>query len=289
MASAQSLTGDGVVQPFDLRTDPHDDVLGTVENWLAVRLERGTAVYGNSGATVGFRTDGRKWVRIEWRRASSIREQSWTGVECASVIRGVAMPRLWRSVRWRDDVRGMVWRAEELDLIESGAISSTGVIATDPQLSEMWWRQLSKSLTALGLHETTRVGMTQDHLSRRIAQVFGNEIDTTVSEWSTAHTDLHWGNLTAPDFSILDWENWGLAPRGLDAAILWVHSLAVPELATRISNKFGSELSTRSGRLAQLLLVANIIRLAARRTNPSPLLEPARRAADVILNELRQN
>lgn len=128
--------------------------------------------------------------------------------------------------------------------------------------------------------------MTQEHFSRRISQVFGDGVDSTATEWATAHTDLHWGNLTAPGCVILDWEDWGRAPRGLDAATLWGHSLLVPALAKRVEHEFRAELSTRTGQLAQLLFTANVMRLGARRADPSPLLGPARRAADVLLTEL---
>lgn len=89
-------------------------------------------------------------------------------------------------------------------------------------------RVSEKSLAALAEHQTERVGVRQDHLTRRINQVFPDEVDTTVEEWVTAHTDLHWGNLTAPDCYLLDWEDWGAAPRGYDAAVLWGFSYRFP-------------------------------------------------------------
>jgi hypothetical protein len=38
-----------------------------------------------------------------------------------------------------------------------------------------------------------------------------------VTCWITAHSDLHWASVTAP-LRILDWEGWGRAPEGFDAA-----------------------------------------------------------------------
>ena len=42
--------------------------------------------------------------------------------------------------------------------------------------------------------------------------------DLTVGEWQTVHGDFHWANLTRDPLQILDWEGWGAAPVGYDAA-----------------------------------------------------------------------
>ncbi len=45
--------------------------------------------------------------------------------------------------------------------------------------------------------------------------------------FSTAHGDLHWANLTGPTLTLVDWEGWGSAPVGYDAANLCLRSLYV--------------------------------------------------------------
>lgn len=72
-----------------------------------------------------------------------------------------------------------------------------------------------------------------DRSHRDYLQVF-SDVDTTVEEWTAAHADLAWANLTTPNCYFLDWEDWGTAPRGWDAASLWSESLAVPALADRV-------------------------------------------------------
>jgi hypothetical protein len=103
----------------------------------------------------------------------------------------------------------------------------------------------------------------------------------------TAQADLHWGNLTAPECYLLDWQDRGAAPRGYDAAVLWGFSLLVPTMADRVQREFQTDLETRSGKLAQLLFSSNVIRVNAKRADPSPLVEPAKRAADMLLADLR--
>lgn len=237
--------------------------------------------------TAGFRTDAGTWVRVQWRRPWKLYAPAWAGSECASVLRGVTKPDWFQTASWRDDGRDVVWRADEMELVSSAVINSTGVIANDPELPDSWWASLRASLAALAENDIDRVGVRQEHLSLRINQVFPDEVDTTVDEWVTAHADLHWGNLTAPDCYLLDWEDWGAAPRGRDAVSLWGVSLLVPELADRVQREYETDLQTRSGKLAQLLFCSNVIRVNAKRADPSPLVSPAKRVADRLLAELR--
>ncbi|WP_344971726.1 aminoglycoside phosphotransferase [Salinactinospora qingdaonensis] len=271
-----------------MRTQIPEDVLDLVQRWLGLRLERDTAAYGNTGTTAGFRSDAGTWVRLQRRSVFSMNGQSWTGAECASVLQGVAKPELLRSVRWRDDDREAVWRADEMTLVDSAVISPNGSVTADPQLPDAWWSGLATSLAALSRHETERVGMRQEHVTRRIREVFGDGIETTIDEWRTAHADLHWGNLTAPTCHLLDWEDWGSGPRGLDAATLWGFSLGVPSLADRIQHEFSDELQSRSGTIAMLLFCANALRAATRTGRSMPFTEPARTAASGLMTQLDQ-
>ncbi|MDQ3576606.1 MAG: hypothetical protein M3443_03180 [Actinomycetota bacterium] len=271
---------------YNLRTQHYDDVIDVVEQALALTLDRAGRAFGTQGATVGFPSSNRTWVHLTWRKLDDA-GGSWTGPELASAITGVHKPKLVRSHRWQDDSRSVVWRADETELVKSAAVDGSGVIASAPVLDEHWWSDLSASLIALSAHPTSRVVMAQSHLTRRVAQVFGDrDIDTTVTEWTTAHGDLHWGNITAPDCRILDWESWGGAPRGYDAAILWGHSLRVPEVADRVQRQFAEDLGSRSGLLSQLLFCSNVIRLSKNKPTPGPLVEPARWESERLLSSL---
>jgi hypothetical protein len=89
-------------ESLDLREHVPDDVVYEVERALRIRLELRTAAFGNDGGTVGYATSEGAWVRIQWRLQWRLNEQAWTGAEAASVMRGVALPRLLRSVRRTD-------------------------------------------------------------------------------------------------------------------------------------------------------------------------------------------
>ncbi|GAB3000612.1 MULTISPECIES: hypothetical protein [Amycolatopsis] len=267
---------------FDVREQQHDDVLGQVERALDVRLDRASVVYGIHGATEGFRTSADTWVRIERRQRWRINSAVWVGLEAAATIRGVKKPAWYQSTTWSDPARDIVWRADELERITAPPV---GDLATAAGLPKAWWASLHESLTALAAHPTERVGMSQAHLTKRISEVF-DDVDTQVDEWATAHTDVHWANLST-DAHLIDWEDWGLAPRGHDAACLWQSALPDPAVAARVQREFADDLETRSGKLAQLLQCANAIRVARRRGTPTPLSVPATAAADVLLAELR--
>lgn len=272
---------------YDLASQQYDDVLDVAERALGVGLHRAARTYGTSGATVGMPTNTDTWLRLAWRPIERMHEQSWVGAEHASVITGVRKPALYRSHRWLDGQRDVVWRADEMEFVRSPAVHPTGVIGNDPSMPDEWWDDLATALAALAKHPTDRVGMRQDHLTRRINQVFDEAVDTTIDEWTTANTDVHWGNVTAPACYLLDWEDWGKGPRGLDAATLWGHSLLVPAVSAKVQRTFVADLDTRAGHLAQLLFCANVIRLNADKSDPSPLLEPARSEVERLLQSLR--
>ncbi|MFE9633996.1 hypothetical protein [Streptomyces sp. NPDC006463] len=86
--------------------------------------------------------------------------------------------------------------------------------------------------------------------------------------------------------TVLDWESWGMAPVGYDAACLWTAPLPVPALASRVLAVFADVLGTQAGRLARLMLCANVERVHRRTGKTSPLTVLARTAATDLLESL---
>lgn len=271
----------------DLSTVPLDDVLHDVEQRLGCQLKREDGHFSKYNGTAGFRTDEGTWVRLAWRRTEKIDTQAWTGFEAAASIEGVPRPEWSAAAVWTDRTRGVVWRADEMTLVDEGALSSTGDIAEDPGLPEQWWIDLRTALTNLSEHSTDRVSMGQSHLTRRIHEVYGDAIDTTITDWACAHGDLGFANLCGPRLSIIDWESWGRGPVGWDAACLWSASLTVPTLAERVLSLFSDELSSRSGKLSRLLLCANVERAYRRTGRKAPLTDAMADVSESLLRELR--
>lgn len=268
-----------------MSANPHDDVLERVERAFDLALDRSSAVHGVGGVTEGFRTDRGTWARIEQRVPWRIKSAAWVGLEAASTIENVPMPGWYQSTTWADPARGLVWRADEVEFVASPSVRAAGGLDVAKTLPSTWWAGICSSLKALGEHQTERVGVSQEHLTLRIGQVFEG-VDTTVEEWRTAHADLHWGNVTVSGL-LIDWEDWGLAPRGHDAATLWQASLPDPELLAHVEAEFADDLQTRSGKLSQLMHCANAIRIANRRGTTTAFSEPAKVEAEKLLVDLR--
>jgi hypothetical protein len=196
--------------PPDLRVDQFLDVVSRVQAAFEVRLDVASVV--RKRRSIGFRTTKDTWVRIEVRALDRIDGQGWNGVECAEVLAGVSKPAWLQGVAWIDHDEGLAWRADETELVADPPVKPGGVLTTRPELSDAWWETLNRSLDALASQSTSRQAtpgmrpLTQERVTSTIEAVFRN-IDTTIDEWTTAHGDFAWANVTAPNCSILDWED----------------------------------------------------------------------------------
>ncbi|MFX0576916.1 phosphotransferase [Nocardia nepalensis] len=244
----------------DLRKQSVDKLIDEVQARLGTGFDESTIV--RKRRSVGVRTDRGTWVRIEARpldKAAS-QEQVNNGIEASALLEGIAKPQWYRAVSWLDESLGVLWRADECALVTGPAAKPIGYPLTEPELSPQWWRTLNSSLDSLARQRTTRVAtpdtklIIQALVTETIEQAFPDQVDTMINNqpWVPAHADLNWSNLTAPDCWILDWEDFGLAPRGLDAATLWTNSLMVPTLADKVFRERRADLATRSGKLMAL-------------------------------------
>lgn len=271
----------------DLRKEPVEAVLNRVERMLRVRLDHETVVCKRR--SVGARTDRETWVRIERRGLDRIGVQGGDGIASAEALRGIAKPAWLSGVAWRDEEVPVMWRADETGLLPGAPVGSA-VVAEDPGLAEEWWASLNASLEALAAQHTNRIAtpdtetLTQELVTGTIHTVFPG-VDTTVADWRPAHADLNWANVTAPVFCVFDWEDWGMAPCGLDAANLWGASLAVPALADRVRRERSNDLASRDGKLMTLFVAAKI--LGPHSDPEDPRLVPARMTAEQVVQELQ--
>ncbi|MGW5820070.1 hypothetical protein [Streptomyces noursei] len=154
------------------------------------------------------------------------------------------------------------YRAELYARTPDPAVSPSPVLQEEPHLPPDWWTSLRDSLNALSTVHTERVAIREEYMRRVIPQYTGHTIDTI--KWTTAHGDLHWANLTAPNALLLDWEVWGVAPVGYDATSLLLHSLHVPPLANRVRATFADTFDTPESRGGQLVACAEILQAAPR-------------------------
>ncbi|RKS78613.1 hypothetical protein BZB76_0030 [Actinomadura pelletieri DSM 43383] len=272
---------------YDLSQTPHDDVLTVLESRLGVVLNRSEAHYSALNGTAGFPTSTGTWVRLSWYQPEKLNAQALTGFEAALALDGVPRPVWQAAASWYDQGRKVVWRAEEMTRTSDPVISPQAAIPSDPGLPDAWWSGLQTACKMLAGHVTDRVCMTQTHLSGRIADAYGEGIDTTITDWATVHGDLGWANLCGPELAIIDWESWGQGPAALDAVSLWAASMRVSDLADKVTEVFADVLSTRTGQLTRLMMCANVARAFKRTGRKGPLTDPMAEAAGKLLDQLR--
>ncbi|WP_147341202.1 hypothetical protein [Actinomadura logoneensis] len=136
------------------------------------------------------------------------------------------------------------------------------------ELPDSWFgrlREAVETLSATPAPPGRGPVITQDYVHRALPRYVGAaETETTVHRWSLAHGDLHWANITAPELNILDWEGFGPAPHGFDAAHLHAYTLPTPDIAARVRDTFADTLHTDEGRQAELIVAAIILQAADR-------------------------
>ncbi|CAL9551142.1 hypothetical protein SUDANB121_04458 [Nocardiopsis dassonvillei] len=217
------------------------------------------------------------WLRI-WC-APEAEGAVWEGpVLAAHLFDGhVPRPALLAEAAW-DGEDGDRWavQAHLYERLPSPPLSPGPVLHRAPELSGQWWGDLAEALTSIrGVPphpERTVVDQGYVHRIPDVLPELAGE-DLTVERWETAHGDLHWANLTGEPLRIIDWEGWGTAPAGFDAALLYTYALPVPDAARRVRAEFADLLDTPSGRLAQLAVAAEVVQAAAH-DDPHAHLEP---------------
>lgn len=178
----------------------------------------------------------------------------------ANEIQGVPKPSVKRWREWQDDGRRM--RGEVSTFVADAAISTGMTPTEEPVLSDQWLTDLDRALQALAAHPLPASGVDAAYMNDGIRAFFGIDVDVAAVPWTTAHCDLHWANLTAPQFVILDWEMWGKAPAGYDAASLLCATLIYPSSVGRIRRTLTHFLDTPAGRVAILAAAVRYLRFA---------------------------
>ena len=94
-------------------------------------------------------------------------------------------------------------------------------------------------------------------VSKIIKATFGHRVISDAPEWTSGHCDLHWGNVLS-NGTLIDWETFSKAPKGVDAASLVLFSVSNPALFEKLYQEFAEILHSDSGKVATLLEAARI-------------------------------
>ncbi|WP_371496075.1 hypothetical protein OG871_10070 [Kitasatospora sp. NBC_00374] len=259
-------------------SEPEPEIAGRMRGmhiFAAVALDAtpigSREAWGWRGRTLGrpvATSSGDGWLRVVSAPAHRAGGRLWTGPQEAerSMPSAVPRPRLRGRRTWTEGEYGYL--AELYDKATHPTVTShEPVLQAAPDLDDAWWDGLSTALDAIAAVPSDRVAVRQAYLDRAMPKYLGIAVDTAAPAWSTAHGDLHWANLTRPRLAILDWEGWGAAPAGYDAALLYAYSLLVPETAARIRERLGYLLDSRSGRFAELVVITELLQSTTRGDN----------------------
>ncbi|MGP3777153.1 hypothetical protein ACTWJ8_40595 (plasmid) [Streptomyces sp. SDT5-1] len=153
------------------------------------------------------------------------------------------------------------YRCELSEYVSEPVLAPDPVLHQDLDVTDAWYSGMRTALDTIAGTETDRVAVRQQWIDRAVPQFTG--LPAPRIEWACAHGDFHAANLTASGL-ILDWEGWGMAPRGFDAANLYVMALLVPDTAQRIRRELASHLQGESGRAALLVVCAQLLQMVSR-------------------------
>ncbi|MCP2263039.1 phosphotransferase [Promicromonospora thailandica] len=268
-----------------------------LDRYLARAAERfgvrpdGTPVAGDFDRTLAVRVSGAggaAWLRVTAQPPAWAAGDGWDGIAAATgaPFDQIPMPRHLATAEWTDD--GDVVRADLVTHVGHPAVTTGLVLRHDVDLPDAWWAALRSGLEPLRRVRTGRAALTPQALADTLLATFGLVVDLDRVRWETAHGDLHLGNLTAPELTILDWETWGRAPAGYDAAVLACSAVLRPTVADRVRAEFADVLGTYSGAVAQLAAADRylaLVRLGRHRDVALPL----RRHAESLLRDLRRD
>jgi hypothetical protein len=255
---------------------------------LGAVLEPGGRVhrYAFAGSPVTFRGQ-RAWLRVSPFLEHEMSHKAWLGTSEAAAIPGVSKPSLLHRIEWRaDGPKPVPISAEVLTLVTDPIASRDRFLRTAPDLRSNWFSDLSESLAALRAYPTDRRFPVHD------AEEYGYLLSATyrrpvpvgcVPTFGTEHIDLNWKNITARRFQILDMEHWCVAVTGYGAAYLYLTALEVPAVADRVYEALADVLDTPSGRYAQLVAAALIIRNLTRLPDPGGLAARLHAYTDTLL------
>lgn len=225
---------------------------------------------------------GPAWLRLACAPTDRIAPTFWNG----SVDAERAMPTTLPRPKLRDlyDWNHGPWsyRAELYEHAPVSAISPSGVLTRHVDLAPQWWLGLHGALATVSAVRTQRHTVFQPFLDHAMPRYLGEPVATVAPSWSTAHGDLHFANLGAPELILFDWEGWGMAPTGYDAATLHSYSLLVPSVSARIRTELVHVLDTQAGRFAELAVITELLHGVAR-GDDTELRDPLQRRAEHLL------
>jgi hypothetical protein len=255
-----------------LAPEPDIDADAAFRNWMRHNLVRaaekfglsvtGAPVFGWRLRSIGAIAHGPKgacWLRVVSEQPQWTTGEFWSGNQDANTLTGLPKPVVLASTEW-DEAGWRSQRAEVMTLLPGKPCSPGDVLRTEVELPDSWYSELRRSLHWLASVPTTRITVTQTRINGLVRAAFGQHRTLHVNHWETVHGDLHWSNLLQPQLGIIYLEIWWQGPAGTDAATLYCYSLLNSDMAHRVHSEFAEILDSPDGTIAQLWVVARLLK-----------------------------
>jgi hypothetical protein len=234
------------------------DALEVALGSMGLSRDGGELTYNTYGGSVGTRVigggTGPMWLRVGRQRW---RDNPRTGWETSAAIMGVSKPLWYRTHEF--EYNGESMRGDLLSLAPSPACTKELILTERPAIDSSWFQEMKRSVLALEQHDTDRTSTDAGRVKSAVISRVGSHFPHQVERFVTSHTDMHWCNLTAPSFCLLDWDSWGLAPYGFGPATAYCSALLVPEVADEVYATFREQLETPDGRISLLLAADHLL------------------------------
>jgi hypothetical protein len=255
-----------------------DEGIADASRRLAVTVVGGRAdgFRGKSAGAIVAGPDGaRYWLKVSGlvgRARDVFRDSEIESEGLPSLPR----PRIVAAIEWND--RNVFWRAVLMTLAPSPAVSLLPWCPVSTvQVSDAWLIDLRSTLATLRGAAIRQPSFSADEIRHMIIAHIGPGAPVESDDWYVGHGDLHWANLTAPQCMLLDWEHWGLLPRGFDIGRLIGCSAFAPAMMARLADVFSDEFDSSAGRVGLLAGIASVkSHITAGELDPAagPLLQP---------------
>lgn len=220
------------------------------------------------------------WLRLAAAPEDHAYGKTWDGNRDAQRAFGATVRRPALHAVHDDSLGGWAYRAELSQLIRDPILAPEPVLRTEPELPGTWWESLRASTGAIAAVSTDRIAVRQEWADRAVPEFLGFPAPR-ITRWATAHGDLHPANLTAGEEPwLLDWEGFGMAPVGYDAAMLHAYALMSTGFARHVRQAF-PVLDAPEGRAARVIVVTELLQSASRGDHPD--LVPALRESVAFL------
>ncbi len=219
-----------------------DQAIRTVIGYIQAQ-QASDIFYGakSGGCIITHSNFKERWLKVKWVLAGERNSFLWDGELLSIGIQGVNKPRIFAHFDW--DAIGICYRALIMS-VAKGVISKAQHLDHMPALEPRWWdQQLADAVGNVQVKQTDRIYITENRIAEQLNGRFKLKLKLPFPSWQTAHGDLHWANLTAPEFSIIDWETWGRAPYAFDVARLHLFSLKHPKVVARLKEVFSATMA----------------------------------------------